>query len=125
MKLISPKRSLFFKAVSVFLVLTFSLYNVSFAATTDDITPANVAKDDSPLTVEDIGIAIDCGTIKTKYSGKNDKVVIHIQDAHCNYEAQSNINRMLDQLTKECRIDIISVEGAEGIVDTTWFRAFP
>ncbi|MGB2600641.1 MAG: hypothetical protein WBD12_01350, partial [Candidatus Omnitrophota bacterium] len=125
MKLISPKRSLFFKAVSVFLVLTFSLYNVSFAATTDDITPANVAKDDSPLTVEDIGIAIDCGTIKTKYSGKSDKVVIHIQDAHCNYEAQSNINRMLDQLTKECRIDIISVEGAEGIVDTTWFRAFP
>ena len=125
MKSISPKRSLFFKAVSVFLVLTFSFYNVSFAVTEDNISPRNIVKESEPLSVEDIGIAIDCGTIKSKYAGNKNKVIVHIQDAHCNYEAQSNINKMLDQLTKECEIDIISVEGAEGIVDTTWFRAFP
>ncbi|MBD3426392.1 MAG: hypothetical protein GF409_04070 [Candidatus Omnitrophica bacterium] len=120
----SPKRSLFLKAVSVFLVLTFSMYNISYAVTQDNLEPAGI-KQDMPLSVEDIGIAIDCGTVKNRFNGNDGKVIVHIQDAHCNYEAQSNINKMLDQLTRECEIDMISVEGAEGIVDTTWFRAFP
>ena len=119
------KRSPIFKAISLFLALTFALYNVSFAVTKDDVGVPEIAGTTSPLAVEDIGIAIDSGTIKSKFLGKTDKVVVHIQDAHCNYEAQSNINKMLDQLTKEAGIGIISVEGAEGIVDTTWFRAFP
>ncbi len=120
-----PKRSPIFKAVSLFLVLAFSLYNVSFAVTQDNIGKPDTVDVTGPLSVEDIGIAIDCGTIKSRFNGDADKVIVHIQDAHCNYEAQSNINRMLDQITKECGIGIISVEGAEGIVDTTWFRAFP
>lgn len=129
--MISPKlkRSFFMKATSLLLALTFSVYNVSFAAVekepvqTEAVVQEAIA--DGPLAIEDIGIAIDTGTVKSSFSGDTGKVVIHIQDAHCNYEAQNNINKILDQLTKECGLNMISVEGAEGIVDTSWFRAFP
>ena len=119
------KRSLIFKAISVFIALTFSFSGISFAVTDDTLGAPGKPKLLGPVEVEDIGVAIDTGTIKSKYQGDTGKVVVHIQDAHCNYEAQSNINKMLEQLSRELGIDMVSVEGAEGIVDTAWFRAFP
>ncbi|MFH1553145.1 MAG: hypothetical protein ABID83_05890 [Candidatus Omnitrophota bacterium] len=119
------KRSRFIKTMSLFLVFAFSLSNVSFAVTDKSVDEQNFADTKSVLSVEDIGISIDSGTIKSTYKGDNGKTIVHIQDAHCNYEAQTNINKILDQLTKECGMNMISVEGAEGIVDTAWFRAFP
>ena len=121
------KNSFLSKTLTFALILSFSFYNVSFSITEENIASpvtAGINMQD-PLNVTDVGIAIDAGTIKSKYSGETGKVIVHIQDAHCNYEAQSNINKMLDQLTRECGIEMISVEGAEGLVDTAWFRAFP
>lgn len=122
----APKNSVLMKTVSVFLTLTFLLYNVSFAQPQADAAKAgDLPAAKSVITADDVGVAIDSGTIKSKHNGTSGSIVVHIQDAHCNYEAQNNINRMLDQLTKECGISMISVEGAEGVVDTTWFKAFP
>ncbi|MFH1846684.1 MAG: hypothetical protein ABH869_03925 [Candidatus Omnitrophota bacterium] len=110
----------------MFLVFSFPFQNTAFAVTTDSIqAPAVSSEEDIVLSVDDIGIAIDCGTIKSRHKGDSGKVIVHIQDAHCNFEAQSNINRILEQITRECGVRMISVEGAEGIVDTSWFRAFP
>ena len=118
------KNTMFVKIISLFVALTFSLCNVSFSATTTADAPAPVAEA-KELTAEDIGIAIDSGTVKSRHQGKGDRIVVHIQDAHCNYEAQTNINKILDQLSKDYGVEMISVEGAEGIVDTAWFKAFP
>ncbi|MFH1798284.1 MAG: hypothetical protein ABH844_02910 [Candidatus Omnitrophota bacterium] len=119
------KKSFFFKLLSIFVAFTFSFQNISFAFTQKDVKSPRITEAEKLLSVDDIGIAIDAGEIKSKYTGDSGKVIVHIQDAHCNYEAQSNINKILEQVTKECGIDMISVEGAEGIVDTSWFRAFP
>lgn len=119
------KRSPLMKAIGVFLAVCFMCYNVSFAAPDNAATAAAQEAVKAVITADDVGIAIDSGTIKARHNGQSGKIIVHIQDAHCNYEAQNNINKMLDQLTRECGIDIISVEGAEGIVDTTWFKAFP
>lgn len=120
------KKSLVLKVISLFLVFAFSMYNVGFALTEEDLgPPSDMPQVKEVLTAEDVGISIDSGMVKSKFDGTKGKMVVHIQDAHCNYEAQSNINKILNQLTKECGIDIISVEGAEGLVDTTWFKAFP
>jgi len=75
--------------------------------------------------VEDIKVAVDFGTLKSKYAGSGDKIIIHIQDAHCNFEAQQNITKILDHMVKNYGVDMICVEGAEGVVDTSWFKAFP
>ncbi|MFH1305810.1 MAG: hypothetical protein ABIH74_05375, partial [Candidatus Omnitrophota bacterium] len=127
------RKSSLFKAISLILTVAFASYGnpaVSLAQKglgAPEIAPAAaiMPAEGAGLPVEKIGISIDSGTIKSKFSGKNGKVIIHIQDAHCNYEAQTNISRMLEQLTKEYGLGMISVEGAEGVVDTAWFRAFP
>ncbi|MFC1570833.1 hypothetical protein ACFL4E_03520 [Candidatus Omnitrophota bacterium] len=120
------KGSIITKTVSVVLIFAFSMVNTSYASVEKDaLAPTSIISSDMPLSVDDVGIAIDAGTIKSSFNGDAGKMVVHIQDAHCNFEAQSNINKMLDQLTKECGINVISVEGAEGIVDTAWFKAFP
>jgi phosphomannomutase len=121
------KNSFLGKVVAVSLIAAFSLYgcDMSFAMTAAEIASSDVVSPADVLSVEDIGIAIDAGTIRSKFSGDTGKTIIHIQDAHCNFEAQSNISRILEQLSKDSGVDMISVEGAEGTVDTAWFRAFP
>jgi hypothetical protein len=53
------------------------------------------------------------------------KMVILIKDAHCNYEAQKNIEKILEVLIKEYKIDLVCVEGAEGNIDTSIFQSMP
>jgi trehalose synthase len=43
--------------------------------------------------------------------------VILIKDAHCNYEAQSNISKILDTLVRDYKINLVGVEGASGLVN--------
>ena len=51
--------------------------------------------------------------------------ILHIQDAHCNSEAQLNIASMLDELTKSYNIKLVGVEGASGKFTTGRIAAFP
>ncbi len=45
-------------------------------------------------------------------------LVILIKDAHCVYEAQKNIENIMDMLVRDYQIDLVCVEGAAGSVDT-------
>ncbi|HID26469.1 MAG TPA: hypothetical protein EYP22_01275, partial [Methanosarcinales archaeon] len=116
--------SKFKKIISIGIVFCFTSYNVTYGM------PAgkSIASEEKPfkkLSIEDIGIPKDIGTIKDRYKGKDPRFIIHIQDAHCNYEAQKNISRIVETLYKDYNINLISVEGADGYVDTSWFKAFP
>jgi len=46
-------------------------------------------------------------------------VVIHIQDAHCQYEAQMNMARLIEKLVKKYGIKLVAVEGTDGPIDTS------
>lgn len=62
--------------------------------------------------------------IKDSYiSPKQDKLIIHIQDAHCNYNAHKAIYNILDYLNKTYSIDSINLEGGEGAYDFSGFFA--
>jgi SAM-dependent MidA family methyltransferase/signal transduction histidine kinase len=58
------------------------------------------------------------GSSNSEGANSNTKVVL-IRDAHCNYEAQQNISKILETLIREYKVDLICVEGAEGLVDTS------
>lgn len=123
--MIMAKRKQFLnKIISILLIQTFLLSNIAFAAPQEN--PANVINQDEIIqNPEKIVIPREFGLIKSKYIGKNGKLVVHIQDAHCNYEAQSNIVHILENLIKNYNVSFVSVEGADGIIDTSWFKAFP
>ncbi len=55
----------------------------------------------------------------------SDKWVIHIQDAHCNAEAQNNIADILEKLQRKSCLDVVLMEGAAGAVDTSPLKSYP
>ncbi|MFA6320397.1 MAG: 2-phospho-L-lactate transferase CofD family protein, partial [Candidatus Omnitrophota bacterium] len=118
------RKSLFCKSVSILVILSFVFSNITFA---ESIQKKNHApkKTQSPADINNIVIEKDHGIIKSKFSGNSNKLIINIQDAHCNYEAQTNIVNILEGLINNHGLSLISVEGADGIIDTAWFKAFP
>ena len=114
------------KILSIILLHAFLRYNIAFAAV--DKTPPSPEKAHTvqEASIDNIGVPKDIGSVKTRYKGKDGKkLVIHIQDAHCNYEAQTNISKILENLSKAYNVNLVSVEGADGFIDTSWFKAFP
>jgi len=55
----------------------------------------------------------------------NDPVIVYVQDAHCVYEAQNNIRKIIDHFQKENNLRLVALEGGEGRVDPVLFRSFP
>ena len=53
------------------------------------------------------------------------RLIIHILDSHCNYEAQENISQIIKYIIKNNDIKLIGIEGASGDVNTKIFASFP
>lgn len=53
------------------------------------------------------------------------KLIIHIQDLHCNPEAAFNMANILEILVKDYGLSLVCSEGAEGEVDTSSVSDFP
>lgn len=78
--------------------------------------------------VNDFQIPDDLGRVKEvfedhglfSYSGQ---AIIHIQDAHCNYEAQKNMAHILEYFIKEHGLRLIMVEGGSGDVSLSFLRS--
>ncbi|NQT32530.1 MAG: hypothetical protein HQ594_02520, partial [Candidatus Omnitrophica bacterium] len=112
------------RIISLILLQTFIFYGTAFGSL-DTSPPIAQSSELKALSIDTIGLPKDIGSVKSKYQGSNGKLVVHIQDAHCNYEAQGNISKILEILSKDYNINTISVEGADGYIDTSWFKAFP
>jgi cytidylate kinase len=57
---------------------------------------------------------------------KKNKTIIHIQDSHANYEAQSNIARVLESLQEQYSGNLlVAIEGAEGQIDPSIIKSYP
>lgn len=88
----------------------------SAAPSVQPLTPASFDLDTFKLPV-------NFGEIRSTYKGKPGKVVIHLQDAHCNFYAQHRIADIIDHLVKEYGADTINLEGASGKYDLDAFTS--
>lgn len=118
------RNKLITRIISLVVIQSFILSSISFAAITKDKSKAPKI---TPIaaTADNVTVEKDFGIIKSRFAGNSNKLVINIQDAHCNYEAQTNIVNILEGLINHYDLKLVSVEGADGIIDTTWFKAFP
>lgn len=73
------------------------------------------------LDVETFTIPAHLGEVRYSFRGDSDRLVIHLQDAHCNYFAQHRIADLLDYLNKEYGVRMVNLEGGIGDYD---LRAF-
>jgi len=69
---------------------------------------------------EAYGTTQTCGEGDRIDADRLDKgLVVIVEDTHCNYEAQKNIQSILDLLNKDYGVNLIGVEGAAGKVDAS------
>ncbi|MFC2140214.1 hypothetical protein ACFLQ1_00670 [Candidatus Auribacterota bacterium] len=75
--------------------------------------------------ISSISVPNNYGEIKEEFKGGSGKAVVHIQDAHCNYDAQISISNIIKQLVSENQFNLVALEGAKGLGDTTILRSIP
>jgi len=108
-----------------------SLVTLFTFAVTNFITPGTNAFAAASLTTptleSQIQLPYEIGTIRQVFHSpkKNAPTVIHIQSAHALYDAQKNIANILQLLQEQYGVDHIFVEGSNGEINTSFFRAFP
>jgi hypothetical protein len=64
------------------------------------------------------------GEVRASHQG-NQKLVLHIEDLHCNYEVQKNILRMLGEWQKKMGVQLIGVEGSHLGINTYRLARYP
>jgi len=130
---------------SIFLVSSICLTTTSHAATIWDkrkkaveglVQPAQVQKETQvkkagktiPEEVNlsdpaDITIPDQYGTIIERHKGTNGRLIVHIQDAHANYEGQMNEADILKSLIKDYGLSLILLEGKVSDLNFNYIRA--
>lgn len=109
-----PRRLPLAKTLALMVSLSFLWPYVAFA-----FEPATYPRDlveefrYVPLTANGqvLDIKPDWGRVTSSYRGTSGKTVVFIQDLHCNYEVQSNIQSMLAEFSKQNRLRVVGVEG--------------
>ena len=75
-----------------------------------------------------IDIPAELGTVDALYeapASANPQFILHIQNAHANYQAQMKIKQLLQHLNKTYGFTTIFVEGASEKLDADYLRLFP
>jgi hypothetical protein len=70
----------------------------------------------------EIKISQEYGRITETFNGSDDKLVVHVQDAHTNYEAQKNSAHILEDLINQHGLYLILVEGGSRDVSLNRYR---
>lgn len=122
-----------FKSIAAFVVAAFLLQDIVYAqggtALWSQVQEAKAQtsaekKDESAFSGKII-IPYDSGlTRKVVINGTNE-VIINIQDAHQKLGAQESITRILDNLVKNYNLNLITLEGASDLIDTSLIKSFP
>ena len=142
---INKTKRLIIRVISIILIQAFLVYDLAWAGAADvfksksdwssffkqlkqNSANQNQSQETSPQEKQTLQITIpqELGSIKETYQSKNsDKLIIHIQDAHADYEAQVNEAKIVDYLKDNYDIELVSVEGGFGDFDAQFFRSFP
>ena len=121
-----------FRDWGVFVVVVLSVFIATECLAQNPVpdVKSRLSKDDEQKEQKDIfelNIPSEWGRIKEVYRGSKDskQVIVHIQDAHCNYDAQINIGNILDRLVQDHGVKVAGLEGSSGKVKTYLFSTFP
>jgi len=135
--LMRDKMFIIFKNNMVFNKITALVVTVVFLCTTliscngwgavDANSPAlEMSLDNGQLSTLDVNtfsIPAHLGEVKFSSRGDSRRVVIHIQDAHCNAFAQHQISDIIDYLSREYGTRLVNLEGGAGAYDLRIFTS--
>jgi hypothetical protein len=66
------------------------------------------------------------GTVRDSYFAEADNgIIVHIQDLHCNYDAQISIYNIINELIEKYHLNVVAIEGCTGALDTAPYSKRP
>jgi phosphoenolpyruvate-protein kinase (PTS system EI component)/phosphotransferase system HPr-like phosphotransfer protein len=115
------------KAISFFLTFIFLYQQIIWAGNGPSAWPCPENGSSSRVVINGSPIELprDAGQIEHTETSGGERTVIHIQDSHASLSAQYSIARLLDSLVTSYDLDLIAIEGASGMVDTSFLKTFP
>lgn len=76
--------------------------------------------------LRDFMVSENYGTIRDSYfAGNSQGIIIHIQDLHCNYDAQMSVYNIINELIDKYGLNLVVVEGSVGRLDTGPYSIYP
>lgn len=124
------KNTIWNKVISWFLIAAFTLtsiqpgYSKTPGVSSKLIEAGNSWIEENEFNKQNwnlINIPSEIGKIRSVYTSdvpEEQTIIYHIQDAHCNLEAQQNIAHIVKYLIETEDVGFIGIEGASGLVDT-------
>ncbi|MFH1459539.1 MAG: hypothetical protein ABIG64_04110 [Candidatus Omnitrophota bacterium] len=117
-------------SITMFMIWAFLLSNSAQALnnTTNTGIPAGIKTPVTHTSVDDLldfKIPDSWGIIKDAYNSGSEKLIINIQDAHCDFQAQQNISKILDRLAANYQLKLVTMEGASGKVSNPILEKIP
>ena len=88
----------------------------------EPIETEEVAASNSPMPLNEITIPDQYGSIIETHEGANGKLIVNIQDAHANYEAQKNIAAIIESLIDNYNMNLVLMEGKLTTRDFKYLR---
>ncbi len=76
-----------------------------------------------PLTLDALRVPVQHGSLKETHAAR-EPIIIHIQDAHANYEAQKHLAGILEHLIQRHGLGLILVEGGSRNDSLSYMRAY-
>jgi|GEM_PF-591558 len=96
---------------------------------TNTLVPAPAARAanvESPAFISSFTVPSEFGKVTDRVQGpKGGPLLIHIQEAHANYDAQKNIKNILGHLSKNYGVRLMLLEGAGNKLTPELFNFFP
>ena len=116
------------KITAIFLMTVFFLQvtiSGSWSAVDGELPDSFLTGGDvyAKLEIETLVVPGHLGEIKRSFIGDPGKVLIHIQDAHCNPFAQEKIAELITYLNAEYGIKTVNLEGGVGAYDLSVFHS--
>ena len=105
--------------VSLFAFITcFVLSDVWATTKTNDVVRQDSHKETDAvfanLDIDTFTVPEHLGEVKYSFKGDPSKVIIHVQDAHCNHYAQQKISGIINYLVNEYGIRMVNLEWGGG-----------
>jgi len=109
--------------IAILTLIAFSVQEIALSAPTPFQVQEGPNREAIPPSIQ---IPPETGEIRAVPASisKSNLYIIHIQDAHGNYEAQQNIGKILEHLRDQYGIGLIFKEGADEKLDPSFFHFF-
>src|SRR3989338_6593490 len=114
-----------FWRTSVSLINLVCFVTVSVAGANPSAPVSGIPSKHLTPSIEALQFPDEVARVEERFNGNGNDLVVLVQDAHCNFNAQTNIQKVIGALQETYGLKLIALEGGAGELDLLPLRMFP